>query len=231
MASWYRSYGETLNDPKVQTLPLEAFKAWHNALYLACQINSRDGNIGTIQQIAFAFRETVASVSSAFHPLIEAGLIETESETFHIVSWRKRQYKSDCSTERVKRFRKRSRNVAETAPDTDTDTDIPIDKSIGQSAENSPPEDPAPDIRKAVFDGGVSLLGKAGYDAKQARSMIGRWLKENDEADVLRALGKAQREGAIEPVAFMQGIFRHKRQHAPEGKYEGFTATGEAYLP
>lgn len=123
MSRWFRAYGEVLNDPKVQCLPLDAFKAWHNALSLACNLNSKDGKIGTLPEIAFAFRETKESVSSAFHPLIEGGLIVTVDETFQIVSWKKRQYKSDTSTDRVKRFRDRSRNVTETAPDTDTDTD------------------------------------------------------------------------------------------------------------
>lgn len=231
MTTWYRSYCETLNDPKIQTLPLEAFKAWHNALYLACKMSSHDGNIGTLQAIAFMFRETPESVSSAFHPLIKAGLIVTAGETFQIASWKKRQFKSDSSTERVKRFRKRSRNVPETVPDTDTDTDIPIDKSIGQSADFQQPEDPAPDPRKSVFNSGIRLLGQAGYNPKQARSLIGLWLKDHGDGEVLSALGKAQREGAIEPVEFIQGIFRHKRQREPEGKYVGVSPGGAAYLP
>ena len=45
--------------------------------------------------------------------------------------WEKRQFKSDTSTDRVKRFRQRSSNVAVTvdvtAPDTDTDTDTETD--------------------------------------------------------------------------------------------------------
>jgi hypothetical protein len=49
-----------------------------------------------------------------------------------VKNWRKRQYKSDISTGRVKRFRERSRNVSETHSDTDTDTDTDTDKKTKQ---------------------------------------------------------------------------------------------------
>ena len=38
----------------------------------------------------------------------------TDGETFHIKNWRERQYKSDTSTERVRKHRKRHGNVSET---------------------------------------------------------------------------------------------------------------------
>lgn len=209
MAHWFRAYSETLNDPKVQTLPLASFKAWHNALYLASSLTSKDGNIGTIKAIAFAFRETVESVSSAFHPLVEAGLIETESETFHIVSWRKRQYKSDTSTDRVKQFRKRSRNVTETAPDTESETEqkVPLDKESNGAF----------DPEKVMFDSGIVLLGEAGKSEPQARAILGKWKRDHGAGLVIEAMGKAQREGAIEPVSFIEGCLRTvARELAPE---------------
>lgn len=116
---WFRAYAETLNDPKVQTLPDASFKAWHNAMYMACQIDSTDGNIGTLEEIAYALRETEERVSSLFQPIIQKGLIETTGETFRIKAWKKRQYKSDSSTERVKKHRekvKRSSNGERNGP-------------------------------------------------------------------------------------------------------------------
>jgi hypothetical protein len=68
--------------------------------------------------------------------LADAGLLDRLNGGAHgmhygVHGWEKRQYKSDTSTDRVKRFRKRSSNVdetvIETAPETDTDTDT--DKS------------------------------------------------------------------------------------------------------
>jgi len=124
---WFRMYGEALNDPKVQKLPPEIFKIWVNLLCLACTNNGALHE--TLEDNSFALHETLDSVSSAFHHLEKVGLLVTVGETFHIKNWGKRQYKSDTSTERVKRFRKRSRNVTVTAPDTEqnryrTDTEI-----------------------------------------------------------------------------------------------------------
>lgn len=196
MSLWFRAYSETLNDPKVQTLPLASFKAWHNCLYLAAGMGSKTGNIGTLETIAFAFRETEESVSSAFHPLVSVGLLVTESETFRIVSWQKRQYKSDTSTERVKQFRKRSRNVTETAPDTETEQKGSVDKSTDVFT--------SPDPTKVLFDAGVRLLISAGKSKAAAASIIGKWRKSYSDEAILSALGRAQREGAIEPVAFIE---------------------------
>jgi hypothetical protein len=120
VSRWFRMYDEILDDPKVQKLPPELFRAWVNALAL-CSRN--DGRLPSVSDCAFAFRETEASVSSAFHTFTELGLFVTVDETFQPKNWKKRQYKSDTSTGRVRAYRKRSRNGDETAPDTETDTE------------------------------------------------------------------------------------------------------------
>jgi hypothetical protein len=140
--AWCRLYDEILDDPKVQKLPAESFKLFINLLCYATKIGSSDGKIGNVSDVSFVTRVTIEAVSSAFQPLIISGLIVTDSETFHVTSdteiriakWKKRQYKSDVSTERVKKYRQKKKlefvtetkrfcNVSETPPDTDTDTD------------------------------------------------------------------------------------------------------------
>ena len=137
MARWFRFYDEVLNDPKVQTLDPLAFKVWVNCLCLASANDSPSGKLGTLEAVSFALRETLETVSSAFHTLCARGLIATENETFHIPKWGKRQYKSDTSTDRVKRFRERSRNVTETVPDTETDKEKKEKKTspVGEAKE------------------------------------------------------------------------------------------------
>ncbi len=115
---WCRLHADMLNDPKVQTLDPITFKYWINALCFAAE-RDEGGNLGNVSDIAFAFRETESNVSSRFMRLGERGLIETDGETFHIKKWGKRQYKSDTSTERVKQYRSRIRNVSVTPPDTE----------------------------------------------------------------------------------------------------------------
>ncbi len=201
MSLWFRAYSETLNDPKVQCLPLDAFKAWHNAMYYAANIDSRDGNIGTLETISFAFRETKEAVSSAFQPLIKVGLIVTQNETFRIVSWRKRQYKSDTSTERVKRFRKRSRNVTETAPETETETEteqsIPLSKDNGV-IENSDAQ---------FWNDAKSYLAT---ESKNPGALVGKWAGQFGKAATAEAITMAQLERPVQKIPFIQGCLKQK---------------------
>lgn len=205
MSRWFRAYSETLNDPKIQTLSLAAFKAWHNALYLASAIDSKDGDIGTLDDVSFAFRETKEAVSSAFHELVERGLIETVDETFHISAWKKRQFKSDTSTDRVRKHRrdkKRSSNVTVTAPDTDTETD----KSIPLSNDNGPkPSD------SEFWSSAKSYLAS---EIKNPGALIGKWCKQYTKADTAQAITAAQIERPAVKVPYIEATLR--RQHRAE---------------
>lgn len=85
-----------------------------------------------------------------------------------------------------------------------TPTLIPLDKSNGVQASIDP--------TKVMFDAGVGLLGSSGVAAGKARSLLGKWRRDNGDEAVMAALGKAKREGAIDPVAFVEGCFRAKRR-------------------
>jgi hypothetical protein len=135
MSRWFRFYAEALHDPKVQKLDGETFKAWVNLLCLASQ---HEGKLPAIEDIAFALRLTPDGALTVVERLLNGGLIDRVSggpNGYHYAphGWIGRQYKSDTSTERVKRFRDVSRNVAVTPPDTDTDTEQKeVDKSTSQ---------------------------------------------------------------------------------------------------
>jgi hypothetical protein len=123
------------------------------------------GRLPSVADCAFAFRETEASVSSAFHALKADGLLVTVDETFQPKNWRKRQYKSDTSTDRVREFRKRSRNVTETAPDTETEA---------ETEKNNKPRK-----RGYAFDGQVIKLTRRDFDV---------WCKSYPDVDLAAKL-------------------------------------------
>lgn len=78
----------------------------------------------------------------------------------------------------------------------------PVDKeSTGVSAV-------LPDPEKVMFDRGVQLLAGAGKSEAQARPLLGKWKRDHGAEAVIVALGKAQREGAIDPISFIEGCFR-----------------------
>jgi hypothetical protein len=116
MSRWFRFYDEALNDPKVQRLTGDLFKAWVNFLCLA----SKTDGLVLRKDVTFGLRFTDEKEADFFlGKLIELDLIEDRGDVLTPHNWRKRQYKSDSSTKRVKQFRKRQRNVSETPPDTE----------------------------------------------------------------------------------------------------------------
>lgn len=121
MAHWFRMYDGVLDDPKVQRLPDKAFRFWVNLLCLASRNN------GLITQnsddLAFCLRLDLGKVRDLTQILVSAGLLVKVEGGYEPHKWAERQYKSDVSTGRVKRFRERSRNGDETAPDTEADTE------------------------------------------------------------------------------------------------------------
>jgi hypothetical protein len=130
MARWFRLYSEVVNDPKVQRLPCEDFRAWINLLCLASE---NDGRLPSIEDVAFALRMTVDGALTVVERLSNGGLIDRLNggpNGYHYAphGWDKRQYKSDTSTERVKRFRQRSETVSVTPPETEADTDTDLKK-------------------------------------------------------------------------------------------------------
>jgi hypothetical protein len=122
---WWRAYEESLDDPKVQLLDPPVFKAWFNLL---CLTSANGGVLPPMPHIAFKLRVPVLQAELVLSVLIEADLFEKrEDGTIAPHNWNGRQYRSDVSTLRVKRFRKRKRNVSptvsETPPETETETE------------------------------------------------------------------------------------------------------------
>jgi len=149
--SWFRMYSEVMDDPKVQRLPSDLFKSWVNILCMACK---NDGTVN-VSDLAFGLRISDKKGEEVLSALLAAGLIEIEENKIMPHNWNGRQFISDTSNERVRRFRERHGNVScnvtettdvtkddnqskrygnrsetfhETPPDTDTDTDTDTEK-------------------------------------------------------------------------------------------------------
>lgn len=128
MSQWFRFYGESLNDPKVQRLPGETYKLWVNLLCIASQ---NDGVVKKGDDTAFQLRMMPEEAEEAIQALVKRGLLEDRGEFYVPHNWDKRQYKSDNSAERVAKHRtervKRVCNVTEavtvTPPEAETDTE------------------------------------------------------------------------------------------------------------
>lgn len=102
---WFRFHGEALENPKIQKLRGELFKAWVNLMCLACEDGGRLPNVA---DIAFRLRMNEKKALEMRTELVVLQLVDEAEGCFIIHDWEKWQFNQDVSTERVKRFRERS---------------------------------------------------------------------------------------------------------------------------
>lgn len=124
--TWFRFYNNAVNDPKVQRLHPVLFRFWVNILCLA---SANDGVIPSPEDAQFTLRMSPSQLSDFTGQLIAAGLLDQTEIGLQPHNWDDRQFKSDGSTERVKRFRERSKPVSETLDETGPDQTRPETES------------------------------------------------------------------------------------------------------
>lgn len=110
---WFRFYKEFAGDPKVQSMGEKHQRRLVMLLCLKC-----DESLEKLkdEEIAFALRITMEDLTESYEIFQEKGFIDFDDEgTILMINWNKRQFKSDSSTERVRKYRERKRNVPETA--------------------------------------------------------------------------------------------------------------------
>lgn len=76
----------------------------------------------------------------------------------------------------------------------------------------APPDPDLVDPEKLMFDQGIRLLAAGGVAEAKARTLLGKWKRDHGPPAVISALGTAQRQGAIDPVSFIEGIFNHGKR-------------------
>jgi hypothetical protein len=82
---------------------------------------------------------------------------------------------------------------------------------IKEQVNNSVSKDTADflDPAKVAFDSGIAMLRAAGKTEAAARKIVGKWKSDFGAEAVIVAIGKAKREDAADPVAFITGCLRH----------------------
>lgn len=150
--TWFRLYNDIVNDPKIKMLAFE--DRWH---YVAILVFKNMGEMdkprkeGLFERLlAVHLGLNITELDSLKKRLMDVDLID---DTFQPKNWDKRQYKTDSSTERVRKHRAKSKgckdvtpmkrysNVSVTAPDTDTDTET--EKDIASDCESDAAASPA----------------------------------------------------------------------------------------
>ena len=192
MPRWFRSHVAKLENPKVQRLSDAHYRAWESLLCVAARF---DGVLPDLSDTAFYLRRSAEETAELVEALIKARLFERTDAGIRPHDWDDWQYKSDVSTERVKRFRQRPRAVSATSPDSEPDSEP--DPEAHASGAGAPPS------AKAMFDEGVKLLSEAGCKPANARSLIGKWRRDAGDAAVMVALRAAHGGHISEPIAWI----------------------------
>ena len=142
---WFRFYTETINDRKLRRLNPAQRWLWVTVLSIA-RSSPEPGKLllsmgvpVTIEDLIDAAAITKKDVQSGLKSFVEQKMLHLDNEIYVITNWNQRQFVSDTSNERVKRYRERQKNddvtlhetlseskddVIVTPPDTDTETDL-----------------------------------------------------------------------------------------------------------
>lgn len=236
MTRWYRAYEGTVTDPKLAEAALivgcsrsVAVAAWHLTLENAATVNDGGRIDIPTRRIAAALCEPFADIETLFAAFEAIGLVVDS----HVAAWKRRQYESDNSAERVKRHRKRKKEQACNGDETlqpvtvtppETETEFSVSNDTGETPS-------AVDVQKAIFDTGKAILKASGVEARQAGSIIGRFRKTYSDSQVLVALSRCQVEQPSEPIEWLTKTLQaeaRKSAGMSYGNSTGSTATAAA---
>lgn len=126
MSRWFRFYDDALNDPKVQKLPADMFRAWVNLLCLA----SKGGGFIQKEDVSFGLRLASEDCYGVIDYLVRQNLLVDNGDTLSPHNWSGRQFQSDkdpTNADRQKRYRDGKRNAPSNV--TDNVTITPLEQS------------------------------------------------------------------------------------------------------
>jgi hypothetical protein len=127
---WFRLHADAVDDEKLRLLAFE--DRWHFVAILCCKstgIIDCEDMVLLRRKVAVKLGLDARELDEVARRLSEVGLIDSQS--LQPVAWSKRQFESDSSTERTRKWRQKQHetsrerhcDVTVTPPDTDTDTE------------------------------------------------------------------------------------------------------------
>lgn len=139
---WFRCYTEIKRDRKLRRLPINFRWIWVAILAMAKE-SPVQGKLlisekipATIEDIADESAADIEETEQAIQKFIEQDMMHEEDGVMILTNWDKRQYVSDNSTARVRKYREQKRetlpkrfgNNEVTPPETETDTETDTEK-------------------------------------------------------------------------------------------------------
>jgi len=226
---WFRMYTEAVDDEKLKLLAFE--DRWHFVALLCCKgkgMLDEDQSFDLLERkLSVKLGLQRRELDELHRRLMEVGLVD---EYWQPTKWDSRQYRSDRSTERVRRHRQKNQNadvthetdmkryetVSVTPPDTETDTDTEKDKKNRPST---------CEVDESEFDEAYKALPKRkpSHNRKQAwRAYVARRRAGVSAEEILegakryaRHIRSEQKEGSR--YVMMAGTFFGPDEHYAQG--------------
>lgn len=201
---WFRMYSGVLNDPKVQRLEPFLFKCWVNLL---CYAAENEGEIpGITEDIAFALRLSEDQAKEVIEELQARGLMEPTGDGLVPHNWENRQYESDSSTERVRRYRQKQRVSNETLQQRFSNgteqTQNRLREDSEQTQSSTQPRAPARAREESSEE--FSQLEKAAVTALERKGY------DRDALEAMLRQKHAKGEAINEPFAYLSAAYNGK---------------------
>lgn len=227
---WFRFYDDALNNPKVQRLSGELYKAWGNLL---CIASKNGGVLPEMPDVAFALRVAEPKAETWLSALIKAELFDETSDGIRPHDWDEWQRESDSAAERMRRHRQRKRDGGSDGGVTSQKAS-PVQNSDGAEAEQKQTQNrteaalPARDPRFAeVYARLESILD---YAQPFDGSRIHAWLASgaDPELDIYPAVIRKRGTGPPKPLKYFDGpiadSIANRTNGLPHGKPNGHSA-------
>lgn len=228
---WFRAYAGIVDDDKLRLLAFE--DRWHFmalcALKCSGLLDEPEGQLRS-RKIAVKMGVQVRELEEISRRLQDVGLVD---ETLNPLKWDELQYRSDKSTDRVKKWRenqqrngmKRCRNVSETAPETETETEL-------ESSNEDRPSGDGPELKpEHVFEGYQELAAELGLAVPrdftpERRQLVRGRIRQYPLADFLAAFAKCRGSPFLRgdrgrtPLSFDWLMKKGNFQKVLEGNYD-----------
>ena len=233
MTEWLRLWHDMPTDPKWRAIarksgqPLPCVIALFNLLLVNASANAAER--GTLSNWSDDDAAAALDMDEADVAAIIAAMEGKVISASRLTGWERRQPKREDGTaaERKAAWKERKNalertgthgNAPETETETETERKIPKPDGFGRAepvavpevvSQSLPLEEPLPDPKRRLWGEAVPALVAMGVDEKQARPIIGRWLRDcgDDAMRVLDAIQRAREYAPMAPVPWITAGF------------------------
>lgn len=216
MSRWFRHYAGMCRDDKLVRASIKSKQSiervvwvWAAILESAAEID--DGGRYEIDhdEMARFLRCPASKLAAVEDALVALGRLADGA----VAKWGGRQFQSDRSAERTKRYRERHAGKSDGAKGKSRDDGVTSQERRGDSPETKTETDVRlsndnrvePEADQVFWDGAKSFLKP---ESKNPGALVGKWVRDHGKLATAEAITRAQLERPVERIPFIEGCLR-----------------------